>query len=864
MCMSSTPFAPDADRQMALYVLQTHDFANPSKIGNEAESNVYEVASTAFNKEKTKLVRDRYQEIINDAKNYLSPIARVYPTYRDGTIPLMFAFRSRGNDGPTTNYMLHLTQLLHRHNIQPVRKFIETFANNLVVFSLYLAPDTSKSNIERLMQQFSLLHLVPQNDTLTPKFVDGSLAAEEYAYLSAATRLLFYVISNRSDEYNTLCKHFKDDAINLGRLRQLYTSLRREAVSHNRIMRTMLAYPALIKKIYADFEKRMTTHGATPRNTELELEIARSVKYSMDLQILTLLVAFNRHVLKTNFYRVHKSAISFRLDPNFFTDMDLPQLPYGVFFIMGAEFQGFHIRFADVARGGIRMIRSRDDYTYNKNLGSQFQENFNLAFTQNLKNKDIPEFGSKGTILLNPESQSQDTAAFQKYTAALLDLLVLKKDASGREILVDHYGKEEIIFCGPDEGTAGYMEWAALYAKTRNYAYWRAFTTGKPNSLGGIPHDTFGMTTTSVHRVVLGCIEKMGMDETKCTKLQTGGPDGDLGSNEILVSKDKTIAIIDGSGVAYDPAGLNREELVRLAKKRVPIENFNKSKLGTGGFLVTVNDSNVVLPNGEKVESGVQFRNDFHLHPLAAADLFVPCGGRPESININNVNSVIDNGKPRFKVIVEGANLFITQDARMILEDAGVVLYKDASANKGGVTSSSLEVLAALSLPDDVFAKNMAVLNGQIPEFYTQYVQEIKDRIANDAYAEFDCIWREHQRTGVRRFLLTDRVSNKINTLNDFIAASNLWDNKVLRRVVLAEAIPRKLQDLVGLDKLLEQTPEAYIRAIFSAYLASRYVYRFGIDANEFAFFDFMSTYTKRAVQLEFGISAPAAKTAKK
>jgi hypothetical protein len=33
---------------------------------------------------------------------------------------------------------------------------------------------------------------------------------------------------------------------------------------------------------------------------------------------------------------------------------------------------------------------------------SQFQENYGLAFTQNLKNKDIPEFGSKGTILLNP------------------------------------------------------------------------------------------------------------------------------------------------------------------------------------------------------------------------------------------------------------------------------------------------------------------------------------------------------------------------------------------------------------------------------------------------------------------------------
>jgi glutamate dehydrogenase len=41
-----------------------------------------------------------------------------------------------------------------------------------------------------------------------------------------------------------------------------------------------------------------------------------------------------------------------------------------------------------------------------------------------------------------------------------------------------------------------------------------------------------------------------------------------------------------------------------------------------------------------------------------------------------------DGVTPRFKIIVEGANLFLTQDARLELEKAGVILYKDASANK--------------------------------------------------------------------------------------------------------------------------------------------------------------------------------------
>ena len=68
-------------------------------------------------------------------------------------------------------------------------------------------------------------------------------------------------------------------------------------------------------------------------------------------------------------------------------------------------------------------------------------------------------------------------------------------------------------------------------------------------------------------------------------------------------------------------------------------------------------------------------------------------------MNISNVAALVDTeGKPHFKYVVEGANLFFTQQARIYLEKRKVVLFKDSSANKGGVTSSSLEVLAGLTL----------------------------------------------------------------------------------------------------------------------------------------------------------------------
>ena len=57
---------------------------------------------------------------------------------------------------------------------------------------------------------------------------------------------------------------------------------------------------------------------------------------------------------------------------------------------------------------------------------------------------------------------------------------------------------------------------------------------------------------------------------------------------------------------------------------------------------------------------------------------------RPEAVNISNMAALIDaDGKPHFKYIVEGANLFLTQQARLHLEKRKVILFKDSSANKG-------------------------------------------------------------------------------------------------------------------------------------------------------------------------------------
>jgi len=221
----------------------------------------------------------------------------------------------------------------------------------------------------------------------------------------------------------------------------------------------------LLRKLYADFDRCCTTKPSF--NQELYTEIGKTCRNEINAQILQAFVVFNSKILKTNFWKPSKAALSFSLEASFIEAASYPENPYVIFFVISQEFQGFHIRFRDISRGGIRVIKSANRNVFQRNLEGQFAENYDLANTQNKKNKDIPEFGSKGTILLHKEAQANVHVAFQKYVSGLLDLLVFDE----KDKIVDHYNKPELLFLGPDENTADLMEWAARYAQSRNYKY---------------------------------------------------------------------------------------------------------------------------------------------------------------------------------------------------------------------------------------------------------------------------------------------------------------------------------------------------------------------------------------------------------
>ncbi|KIM85567.1 hypothetical protein PILCRDRAFT_816763 [Piloderma croceum F 1598] len=857
-----------ASQQLRCYFVTKCNFANqPASTRTDGKTDIRTVSDKAFLEKATDNTLEIYQNVMWSVESRYGPVIEVFEVEGSREKRVVIGFKMNS----TSHFFSALSNLYHFYSLYSARKYVEQFSNGITIISLYLnpLPNSHAAPIEhsifQVTKEASLLFCLPDNPFFLSNDQSGHAVQEAtYAYCGwifaqhFCNRLgpAYLQLRNVLDETNPAHAEVLND---------IKRRFREETFTRESIEHCIHAHPDLIRMLYVNFAmvhypaaddasqlmptlsyQRLQTHQPLS-DAELYDKMRRTVSNKHELQVLESFLVFNKHVLKTNFYQPTKVALSFRLAPGFLPETEYPTKPFGMFLVIGNEFRGFHIRFRDVARGGIRIVRSRNRENYSINQRMLFDENYGLASTQSLKNKDIPEGGAKGTIL--PSLNADPRICFEKYVDAVVDLLIPGQTPGIKEQIVDLYNKPELLFFGPDEGTADMMDWAALHARARGAeTWWKSFTTGKSaEHLGGVPHDIYGMTSLSVRQYVVGIYKQLGLQEKNITKVQTGGPDGDLGSNEILLSSDKTVAIIDGSGVLADPVGLNREELIRLAKLRVPVSHFDTSKLSKEGYLVKVEEQDVKLPSGEIVLDGTDFRNGAHLR--FKADLFVPCGGRPEAVNVSNMAALIDaEGKPHFKYIVEGANLFLTQQARLHLERRRVVLFKDSSANKGGVTSSSLEVLAGLALSTQEYVDLMIFKDGKPSEFYKSYVRDVQDKITENAAAEFQCIWREHARLqgSKPRTTISDELSSTLNQLQAELEASDLFADVPSRRGVIRRAIPKTLVDQVGLDTLLERLPEPYQLALFSSWVASHFVYKYGVNSSAVDFFHFARDLAKQ------------------
>lgn len=523
-----------------------------------------------------------------------------------------------------------------------------------------------------------------------------------------------------------------------------------------------------------------------------------------------------RAVLRTNVYLENRWGLALRIDPALLTSEERPELPFGSFFVHGRAFNGFHVRFRDIARGGVRAIRTVGSDQYAREAERHYDEAYGLAFAQQLKNKDIPEGGAKAVILLAPDAPVD--RCVKGFVDCLLDLITPAPDTF--RMIVDQSSglpKHELLYLGPDENiTPQLIEWIVDRARRRGYPIPTALMSSKPGA--GINHKQYGVTSEGVNVFLDVAMRTIGIDPRKQTftvKL-TGGPDGDVAGNMIkIMHRDygrnaRIVGIADGSGVGEDPNGLDHQELLRLVQAELPISFFERSKLGPRGRIVSLQEPH-----------GVQLRNT--LHNRIVADAFVPCGGRPNAINGKNWKEYLQpNGTPTSKVIVEGANLFLTPEARTQLSDCGVLIFKDSSANKCGVICSSFEIGACMLIDEPQFLK--------IKE---RFVEQVLVKLRELARREAELLSRvHHHRPQVPLPEISTRVSRVMIRTSDAIEASldklSAEDSQLMRGLV-TDHLPQILLQTIG-EELWTKMPKPYLRWIMAKSLAARMVYREGFE----------------------------------
>jgi glutamate dehydrogenase len=591
------------------------------------------------------------------------------------------------------------------------------------------------------------------------------------------------------------------------------------AFSRDRVVGALLARRAISCAALDLFAKRFDP-ASKLSDADFEAGLAR-LKGAIDGlnesdDVATILHALLRAVAavrRTNFFVAKRFSFAVRLDAALMHGPTRPEIPYGLYFVHGRGFHGFHVRFKEIARGGLRVVKPSSAALYERESERLYDEAYGLAFAQQLKNKDIPEGGAKAAIILEPPAETNRSV--KAFVDGILDLITPEETTRSR--VVDRLGSSEFIFLGPDENiTPDHIEWIVAHAHVRGYPLANAFMSSKPD--GGINHKEYGVTSEGVNVFLRIALSAQGIDPTKrpFTVTITGGPDGDVAGNMMrILDRDyganaRILGVADGSGVGEDPAGLDHAELSRLFEAGLPIAAFDPTKLSPRGRIVKADHP-----------EGIQLRNT--LHNRIKADAFIPGGGRPATVNNRNWREFLGaDGAPVCPLIVEGANLFLTPEARTELSKAGALIFKDSSANKCGVMCSSFEISSSMLLTEEEFLRIK-------PAFVEQVLEKLR-RAARDEAVVLLGEARRHPSIPLPE--LSTRLSRAINSAADAIqpaVASWRASESALFREVVLEHIPRELSTTVG-ERIFTELPHAYLEWMVAKSVASRIVYREGID----------------------------------
>lgn len=777
-------------------------------------------------------------------------------------------------------FLYRLAKVVYRHNLSMKRAYA-TYINpydkeSILVMSLGLdsmngKPAWEETNLRDFLQELVTFKYFPSGELVDDIFVDSKL-----------------VRGNIGNFIKTMIDF----------VHQALVQVDINTYSHSQVEEAICRHPELTVQITQAFEVKFNPEKHDLAKFEAlrlsfmetidKLDTGNHLNDTRRKNVLKTAMHFVHYTLKTNFYRNNKTALSFRLNPAYLDELPFdriqkfPELPFALFFMKGEHFIGFHIRFKELARGGLRTVFTHNMEQFTAERNNVFAECYGLAYTQQKKNKDIPEGGAKAIILLEPyekviaeeeiyrleleaagiahEDIEKKIAVFhserktehlycaqRSFVESFVTLLNCEEDGTLKaKHIVDYYRNPEYVYLGPDENMHNEMiVWISNYSKYYHYKPGGSFMSSKPGA--GINHKEYGVTSYGVNVYMEEMLKFLEINPEKdpFTIKMTGGPDGDVAGNQMLnlfrfyPKTAKLLSTVDVSGTIFDPKGLDLELLAHLFKEAKPLRFYPPEKLHDGGFLLDLKTKREQSAyahqtlcyrkeNGKVIEdwlSGSEmnalFRNNVH---QTKSDIFIPGGGRPRTLNDNNYKDFLDpTGMPTSRAIVEGANLYLTQWARRSLEKLGVLIIKDSSANKGGVICSSFEVLCGLTLKDEDFIAHKPIL-----------MPQILGLIGEKARNEAQLLLRTYQETGEFLTDISEKISERINTymyqLLDHlktIKLSNDPQDPLIR--CLLNYCPQLLREKYR-TQVIQNVPDIHKKAIIACYIASRLVYQRGLN----------------------------------
>ncbi|MER9138097.1 NAD-glutamate dehydrogenase [Mesorhizobium sp. M0830] len=410
-------------------------------------------------------------------------------------------------------------------------------------------------------------------------------------------------------------------------------------------------------------------------------------------------------------------SLAIKLDSHAVDGLPAPR-PWREIFVYGSEVEGLHLRFGPVARGGLRWSDRAQDYR---------TEVLGLVKAQQVKNAVIVPVGAKGGFYPKklPMTAGRDaifeagTSAYKNFVSSLLSIT----DNIGLEGVIPPAGvvrrdpDDPYFVVAADKGTATFSDTANAISEKHGFWLDDAFASG---GSAGYDHKKMGITAKGAWEAVKRHFREINRDiqTSPFTVVGVGDMSGDVFGNGMLLSpKTRLIAAFDHRDIFIDPdpdmaASMSERERM-FALPRSSWQDYDKTKLSEGGIIVSRNQKSITLPAAAAAAIGlaktiatpVEIMTAILKAPVdllwfggigtylrASTETNAEVGDRAnDAIRITALDV-------RAKVIGEGANLGVTQRARIEFGMNGGRCNSDAIDNSGGVNCSDVEVNIKIAL----------------------------------------------------------------------------------------------------------------------------------------------------------------------